>query len=55
LLQIDILPQKLSRRNAIVIFPAWSGVALDQNRHCRFGEPQRIRQPTLFAEVWQRE
>ena len=55
LLQIDILPQKLSRRKAMDILPAWSGVAWISTGTLQVGEADGIGQAALLAEVRQRD
>ena len=53
LLQADILPQKLSRRNAMVILLGIVGRGLDQHRHAQVGQPQGVGNGALVAEVGQ--
>ena len=55
LLQIDILPQKLSRRNAMPILPGVIRRRLDQHRNAQVREANRIGQAAFFAEVRQRD
>ncbi len=54
LLQADILPQKLSRRNAMVILLGIVGRRLHQHRHLQIRQAQGVGNRPLFAEVRQR-
>ena len=53
LLQMDILPQKLSRRKAICILSVLSGVAWMRTGTLQVGEAERVGEAALFAEVGQ--
>ena len=53
LLQADILPQKLSRRKAIVMFAGAVGRRLDQHRNMESRKSQSIGDAAFFAKVGQ--